>query len=113
MKKLLLAVSLLALLAAPSFAYVQSGQVLPNSTTGQSADMQARSRKWIDGAQDAPIITPLVTPAVDGPARPIPEPAPVTIATFPSSSREIVIARRIASRCRSRTDALPRLSSPS
>ena len=82
MKKLLLVVSLLALLAAPSFAYVQSGQVLPNGTAGQGPDMQARSRKWIDGANDAPIITPLVTPAVDGPTRPIPEPGTMVLASL-------------------------------
>ena len=81
MKKLLLVVSLLALLAAPSFAYVQSGQVLPN-TGGQGIDMQARSRKWIDGAVDAPQITPLVTPAVDGPTRPIPEPGTMVLASL-------------------------------
>lgn len=80
MKKLLLTVSLLALLAAPSFAYVQSG--VPSTPSSQGYDTQARARKWIDGPTDSPNIVPLVTPAVDGPARPIPEPGTMVLASL-------------------------------
>lgn len=82
MKKLLLTVSLLALLAAPSFAYVQSGQVLPSTTSSQGVDTQARAKRWIDGPTDSPNIVPLVTPAVEGPARPIPEPGTMVLASL-------------------------------
>ena len=82
MKKLLLTVSLVALLAAPSFAYVQSGPVLPNAAPGQGVDVSARARKWIDSPSDAPNIVPLVTPVTEGATRPIPEPGTMVLASL-------------------------------
>ena len=79
MKKWLLAVTLLALLAAPSFAYVQGGQVLPNAQgTLPSPDASIRFRKWMD----SPDVKPLVDPVVEGTTRPIPEPGTMVLASL-------------------------------
>ncbi len=78
MKKWLLAVSFLALLAAPSFAYVQGGQVVPNPGASSSPDASSRVRRWID----SPEVTPLGTPITDTPTRPIPEPGTMILASL-------------------------------
>jgi len=79
MKKWLLVVTFLALLAAPSFAYVQGGQVLPNAQGAlPSPDATVRIRKWID----SPNVTPLVEPVGDGATRPIPEPGTMVLASL-------------------------------
>ena len=82
MKKLLLSIMLLALLAAPSFAYVQSGQLLQNE--GQtSTDSRAKTRRWMDSAPGTnPVIDPVFNPLTDETAQPIPEPGTMALTSL-------------------------------
>lgn len=91
MKKLLLSVSLLALLAAPSFAYVQGGQLIDgNANSTHSKDGAARMQKWMEttppnmspAAPPVPTIEPVFEPLVEGVTRPIPEPGTMILASL-------------------------------
>ena len=89
MKKLLLSVSLLALLAAPSFAYVQGGQLSDNQNAkGQNG---TRMQRWMEvspptmapqAPTPVPTTEPVFEPLVEGVTRPIPEPGTMILASL-------------------------------
>jgi len=86
MKKLLLSVSLLALLAAPSFAYVQGGQLLDNGPQqGQAAPGAVRAQRWMTGtagpATPLPTTEPVYEPLGEV-TKPIPEPGTMVLASL-------------------------------
>lgn len=94
MKKLLLTVSLLALLAAPSLAYVQSGQLLQNSPQRSPAtDSRVKINRWLEagpiGAATPPVVEPLGEPT-----RPIPEPGTMVLASLGLLALGVSRARR-------------------
>lgn len=90
MKKLLLSVSFLALLAAPSFAYVQGGQLLDNESAQQgknTANGTVKMQRWMDGtaspnAPSSPTSEPVFEPLAEGVTRPIPEPGTMILASL-------------------------------
>ena len=97
MKKSLLSLTLLALLAAPSFAYVQSGQLLQNDTQNSrgSTDARLKFRRWMEVT---PITNtspnPTFDPLVDGVPRPIPEPGTMVLASLGLLALGVSRARR-------------------
>ena len=83
MKRLLLTSSFLALLAAPSFAYVQSGQLLPADPKSTAVDARVKVRRWLDpNPVSAPNVEPIFDPLVEGVTRPIPEPGTMILASL-------------------------------
>jgi hypothetical protein len=101
MKKLLLSLVLLAVLAAPSFAYVQSGHLLQ----GQQSTSQGRSghgSRWLDGeigtGGGSPGIGitggPVGAPISDDATRPIPEPGTMVLASLGLLALGVSRARR-------------------
>lgn len=85
MKKLLLSAAFLALLAAPSFAYVQGGQLLQDDSKGRgTTDSQVKVRRWMDAGSPAtnPTLEPIYDPLVEGVTRPIPEPGTMILASL-------------------------------
>ena len=90
MKKLLLSVSLLALLAAPSFAYVQGGS-LPDNQNAKGENGGARMQRWMEvspptmaphSPTPVPTTEPVFEPLVEGVTRPIPEPGTMILASL-------------------------------
>jgi len=87
MKKLLLSVSLLALLAAPSFAYVQGGQLLDNAPSKDKATANGavKMQRWLTGTPGpgAPVPTtePVYEPLGEV-TKPIPEPGTMVLASL-------------------------------
>ncbi|MEO5618011.1 MAG: hypothetical protein ABIS67_09585, partial [Candidatus Eisenbacteria bacterium] len=78
MKKLLISVSLLALIAAPAFAYVQGGQLLDNESAKdkRTTNGTVKMSRWMDGtaattAPSDPSIEPVYTPLGEDVTRPI------------------------------------------
>lgn len=101
MKKYLLGLALMALLASPSFAYVQSGQLLGNSGgKSENANHVSRIPAWIEG--HGPIIggsahppgTPGLDPYGEAPSRPIPEPGTMALASLGLLALGVSRARR-------------------
>jgi hypothetical protein len=106
MKKLLLSLVLLAVLAAPSFAYVQSGHLLQGQQS--TSDHQARAQhgsRWLDGEiggssngigiNGVPLPTPPVgNPIGDDATRPIPEPGTMVLASLGLLALGVSRARR-------------------
>ena len=85
MKKLLLTSSLLALLAAPSFAYVQGGQILQDDLKSRgTTDATVKVRRWMDAGSPTtnPTIEPVFDPLSEGVTRPIPEPGTMVLASL-------------------------------
>ena len=85
MKKLLLSLMLLALLAAPSFAYVQSGQLLQKDPQSDqnSANARQKPHRWMDPSPGTnPTPEPVFEPLTDGATRPIPEPGTMVLASL-------------------------------
>jgi len=91
MKKLLLSVSLLALLAAPSFAYVQGGQLTDNGQNAKGQNGGARMQRWMEVSPPTmapqapaavPTTEPVFEPLVEGVTRPIPEPGTMILASL-------------------------------
>jgi len=100
MKKYLLGLALMALLASPSFAYVQSGQLLGNSGgKGAGENHSSRIPAWIDshdpiGSSGHPAGTPGIDPYGEAPSRPIPEPGTMALASLGLLALGVSRARR-------------------
>lgn len=101
MKKSVLTLALLLALAAPSFAYVQSGQLVGTQSdrSGASTDRNDRSRHWMDSspmprpggdAVPEPSFDPLGEPIT----RPIPEPGTMILASLGLLALGVSRARR-------------------
>jgi len=100
MKKYLLGLGLLALLASPSFAYVQGGQLLGNAA-GNAASTNHFNRvpEWIDGhgtfeGPPANPGQPTYDPFSEAPSRPIPEPGTMALASLGLLALGVSRARR-------------------
>jgi len=100
MKKYLLGLALMALLASPSFAYVQSGQLLGNSgSKSESANRSSRIPAWIEshgplGGSGHPPGTPGIDPYGEAPSHPIPEPGTMALASLGLLALGVSRARR-------------------
>jgi hypothetical protein len=100
MKKYLLGLALMALLASPSFAYVQSGQLLGNTgSKSENANRSSRLPDWIEthgpigGAVPSPG-APAFDPYGEAPSRPIPEPGTMALASLGLLALGVSRARR-------------------
>ena len=100
MKKYLLSLALVALLASPSFAYVQSGHLLSNSAGNNATESHAsRLPSWIDGrgplsSPGMPDMNPPRQTLDEGPGRPIPEPGTMALASLGLLALGVSRARR-------------------
>ena len=100
MKKYLLGLALMALLASPSFAYVQSGQLLGgNGSKSENANRASRIPAWIEGhgaigGSAHPPGTPGLDPYGEAPSRPIPEPGTMALASLGLLALGVSRARR-------------------
>jgi hypothetical protein len=99
MRKFLLGLAMLVVLASPSFAYVQSGHLLQDpqsSGKAPNSDVMARYRwRMGDGAPPAPNpgIGPLGDPG-ETVTRPIPEPGTMVLASLGLLALGVSRARR-------------------
>lgn len=101
MKKTLLSLSLIAILATPSFAYVQGGDVLgsPSANRGTANDGVRKSRKWMDSNPHSnpgtnPTPEPIFDPLGEPVTRPIPEPGTMVLASLGLLALGVSRARR-------------------
>jgi hypothetical protein len=105
MKKLVLSLLLLAVLAAPSFAYVQSGHLLQDRQASPNHQERHPVSRWLEGENyggGGPggigiSGTPLPTvgpPIGDDATRPIPEPGTMVLASLGLLALGVSRARR-------------------
>ncbi|HTO90654.1 MAG TPA: PEP-CTERM sorting domain-containing protein [Candidatus Sulfotelmatobacter sp.] len=99
MKKWLLTLAVLAILASPALAYVQSGHLLSNSQGNGAAARASRVPSWIEShgpltQPGAPNVDPPVMPFGEGPSRPIPEPGTMALASLGLLALGVSRARR-------------------
>ncbi len=98
MRKLVFGLAMLALLASPSFAYVQGGHLLQDqqvSGKAPSTDMLGRFRLSDGGVTPlgGPVINPLHDPT-ETVTRPIPEPGTMVLASLGLLALGVSRARR-------------------
>jgi hypothetical protein len=103
MKKWFLAIAILALLASPSFAYVQSGHLLQGSAKGGTVDQSIiRKNPWSEGGSGnsgggrigSPAPEPIFEPLGEPVTRPIPEPGTMALASLGLLALGVSRARR-------------------